>query len=204
MYLIFDLETNGLPRTLGYDKYYHYSNNEPYNSCRIIQISWKLLDQKPAMKELSFHTYYIRRDGFSIHNQHIHGITNEIVDQYGEDFTPVMTKFKSDLQKCEVIIAHSIQFDFNVLLNHCYRYGVHDVCEMLQEKRHFCTKSNSTYIVKKPTRFEHILYGDPSLRELYFHFFGTYPEFSHRADHDVTACELCFRKLMQFQVFSAV
>jgi DNA polymerase-3 subunit alpha len=202
MYLIFDLETTGLPEKKEPGKfaseYCDYRDNSKYDSARIVQIAWQLVDAKGA--ELSRHNYIICRKSpdltkFDICNARFHGITNEIADKNGIQFVDAIRVFAKDLSKCDMIIAHNIQFDYNVLMNHLHRFGIFDILKQFEKKKQYCTMMQSVNVVKLPLSWTGRFYKTPSLAELYIFYFNEMFGGAHDAQHDVEACKKCFLKL---------
>lgn len=197
MYLIYDLETTGLPLTESFNKFYPFIDNSKYDSSRIVQIAWKIVGKSPQFKAMQFRNYVIKRDGFNIRNSEFHGITNERSDSEGVNFAEVMKIFRKDLMECTTIVAHNLSFDYNVLLNHLHRYELNDMITELQDKDQFCTMINSVDVLKIPMRSNrYIKYKSPSLAELHMHYFNKSVDNAHDAYYDVEACANCMCKLL--------
>jgi DNA polymerase III epsilon subunit-like protein len=197
MYLIFDIETTGLPITKHFNVFYTYTDNSKYDSSRIVQIAWKIIGKCPKYKDITFKNYIIKRDDFNIRNKEFHGISNEISDKDGIPFKEVIKIFMNDLLNCETIVAHNIIFDYNVLLNHLYRYKLFDEIETLKTKKQYCTMLNSINILKIPLRNNSKQFKSTSLKEVYFHYFKKDIENAHNAYYDVEACSQCLLMLLQ-------
>lgn len=193
MYLIIDTETTGLPEIIPFNKYYPYTNNTKYDNARLVQVSWQILDQE--FKELCVKDFIIKRDGFNITNSQFHGINNEISDTNGYELNYVMDILKKDLGKCTTIIAHNLIFDYNILMNHFYRYNRQDIINILSNKNQYCTMLNSINVLKIPMRYSNN-YKATSLNEVYQYFFNKNVENAHNAVYDVKACAECFIKLI--------
>jgi DNA polymerase III epsilon subunit-like protein len=196
MYLIIDTETNGLPITRGFNDYYPYTDNTKYNSARLVQLSWRIIDEQ--FNEVCFKDFIIKRDRFKIKNSQFHGITNEISDQKGQDFNDVIEIFYNDLKRCSLIIAHCLVFDLNILLNHCYRYNKQNIIDELNNKEQFCTMENSMKLLKIPNP-RGSGFKCPSLNELHNYYFKKNVENAHNAYYDVLACSNCFIKLYEIR-----
>ena len=69
----------------------------------------------------------------------IHGITNEISEKDGVAFIDFANYFSNSLDFVDTIIAHNINFDFNVLCAEFYRYGLLDIITKLESKTQICT-----------------------------------------------------------------
>lgn len=124
--LIFDLETTGLPKTKGFDKFYKYDCNDAYDSSRIIQLSYSMYNLGVTLEtDLVIHNYYrYPTDEIMISDSsyRVHHITREHLVNYGIPFVNIINDgFIDALNQCDYIISHNIKFDFNVLLNELYR-----------------------------------------------------------------------------------
>ena len=77
MALIIDIETIGLPNRKGlkFGENPLYSDNTKYDSCRMVQISYMLCNNK--LEEIEMNDNIIKVN-FNIPNSNFHGISNEI------------------------------------------------------------------------------------------------------------------------------
>lgn len=181
--MIFDTETTGLPE----------SNDIPPSEWdrwpRLVQIAyirWQYLYGKaiPA----AIRTCIIKPEGFVIPQTatDIHRITNEKA-QLGESVTNTVTEFASELAKSDIVVAHSLNFDKNVVLAECYRKGLSP--EIFNDCREICTRESTRDICKieKDGKIKH-----PKLSELYQFCFNKNFSGAHDAFYDVTALSQCF------------
>ena len=195
MYLILDSETSGLPITEYFNMYNTYTDNTKYNSSRLVQLSWQVLNEQ--LKQVCFRDYIIKRDNFDIGNSHIHGITNEISDN-GHLLNDVLDILKSDLETCTTLVAHNLLFDYNIILNHCFRNDRHEIIASLLQKNKYCTGQKSTNLLKIKMKYSN--YKMPKLSELYYYFFKKEIENAHNAAADVDACSKCFVELKKIGI----
>jgi DNA polymerase III epsilon subunit-like protein len=195
MYLIFDIETTGLVKCKKFNVYPDYRNNEAYNSARIVQIAWTLIDSNYTTIDKK--NYIVKRDGFNIPNSSFHGITNDISDIKGTKFEIIMLDFLEALKQTSIIVAHNILYDFNVLTNHLFRYNLQYVHSLFVNKAKFCTSMASANLLKIPMPYftNHFKY--PSLQELHTFYFGKKIINAHNAEIDVAATTKCFVLLFQ-------
>lgn len=120
MFLVFDTETTGLPPKNG-----RYNENPKnyikWKDCRIVQMSWLLCEQNG--KVLKEKDYIIRPDNFIIPEvaTNIHGISTEKALQEGIKLKTVINDFLTDLSDCNTLVAHNINFDYDVVLSEIYR-----------------------------------------------------------------------------------
>lgn len=217
-----DLETTGLPKQLGYDKYYPYQQVKQYNTSRIVQIACitcevdfdkvrynseykesvskgKLFEEKikqyTFIKILSKHDYIIKPDDFEIKNHNIHGITNETAAFAGITLSDAKEKIKKDIMNCEALIAHNIIFDKNILLSELYRIHENELINHINNMSTFCTSKGCADVTK--IRYNSTKYKQPKLVELYSHLFGTdIDKGLHDAIYDIENTVLCFAELV--------
>jgi len=195
MYLVFDIETTGLVKCERFNVYPDYKDLEKYDSARIVQIAWVILNAQ--YKTIEKKNYIIKRDDFSIDNVDFHGISNEMSDIQGTEFDIVMLDFLRALQKCQLIVAHNILFDYNVLASSLYRYRLYYVFCKFSSKKRFCTSFESMSILKLVMPYPCNYYKFPSLHDLYFYYFGKKIENAHNALVDTIVCAQCFVALIQ-------
>jgi DNA polymerase III epsilon subunit-like protein len=135
--MILDTETTGIPITLGYRKYYNYTNSDKYDSARLIQLAWIVFDEKH--NEVSRNSYIIKPSGFVIPDGLIHNIDNKTALQNGHKLYGVLKKFQIDLDKIDTIIGHNIKFDKYVLLAELYRRNKNKTLGKFKSKIFKCT-----------------------------------------------------------------
>jgi len=195
MYIVFDLETTGLPITTGFGEFPDPKNMRRYDPSRIVQMAWSVIAPSFSHEQVreAVRSFIVRRDGFEIHNSRFHGITNERSDAEGRPLPEIITAFLADAAECDALVAHNLAFDYSVLMNHCYRYGLEDAAARLASMSQICTMQLSMPILKIPRGPG---YKAPSLNELHAHFFGGPVENAHDAAADVDACARCFIRLM--------
>jgi|SRR6476661_222408 len=194
MYLVFDIETTGLVKCKKFGVYPDFRDNIKYDTARIVQIAWLVLDEQ--FNTIEERNYIVKRDQFIITNSNFHGITNHISDIKGVPFYIIMADFMLAVQKSKMIIAHNIQFDFNVMLNHLYRYNNYPLFSLLIKKQRFCTSFESANLLKIKMHYETDFYKLPSLQELYTYYFNEEIKDPHNALSDTIACAECFKRLI--------
>lgn len=195
MYLIFDIETTGLIICKEFNVYPDYRDMEEYDSSRIVSIAWIVLDKNFTLIEKK--NYIVKRDNFDIKNSKFHGITNAVSDIQGVRFDIIMLDFIEALRKCQMIIAHNILFDFNVIANHLYRYSLFITLMEFMHKHQFCTSIESSHVLKLSMPHKSTHYKYPSLQELYSFYYNKKIKNAHNALIDTQACADCFVLLIQ-------
>ena len=137
--MIFDIETSGLPKRMGYNRYFSPKKVEYYNESRIIEIAYIICNTDGTIiKQVSS---LIKPDNFMINNSFIHGLTNEICDKDGIIIDNIFKQLYEDIirNKVSIIVSHNILFDLNILLSECYRYGNNKLYDLLCNKNKKCT-----------------------------------------------------------------
>ena len=110
--LVFDTETTGLPKKRKAN--YRESNDWPY----IVQLSYILYNANTGNVEVE-NDHIIRMSyGVTIpeESSKIHGITNEISMSRGIDIKYAIREFIRCYKICDVIVAHNIKFDRDIIL----------------------------------------------------------------------------------------
>ena len=181
MILIFDTETNGLPECPYYGKFPDYWNLSKYKNSRVVQISYILTDDEYNIIEER--DTIIKKDNFTITNSRFHGITESISESEGIPFEQFAEIFYNVLKKCNLIVAHNIDFDINVLRSELYRYNLHYIIETIDTKKFLCTMKGTKELVKATFKNSSVL-KDPNLKELYFFATGEHLENHHNSLYD--------------------
>jgi DNA polymerase III subunit epsilon len=207
--LVFDTETNGLPKDMRAVP--NVSNFQDWP--KIVQLSYMLYDTD-ANKIVLCHNYIIRVPNISPESTKIHGITNERSEREGIPIKEALKLFIENMKISDLVVAHNVEFDQKVVLAELYSvmvqekgyecssaessYWVNSIGQMLYSKKYYCTMQEGvdlcnlqafTKADKKPYK------KFPSLLELYRHLFGYEPQGLHNAIIDVIVCFQCFYKM---------
>jgi len=203
--LVFDTETTGLPKssianknTLGFWPY-------------IVQFSYVVYDTN-TNEITKLNDWIIKLPeniNISEDSTKIHGITNEMSQKRGVDISVALEEFFVDFYKCAEIVAHNMNFDFNMVnvemmrmmenknlgnktevqmnedlnyFNNCKKF----YCTM-QETIEFC---NIEMFDKKGRKYLKF----PKLLELYQKLFNETPNNLHNSLNDTVICLRCFMK----------
>ena len=193
MYLIFDTETTGLPKS--WNAPMTDTNNWP----RCVQIAWQLHDNMGNIIE--HHDFLLQPDGFNIpyDAERIHGISTELAQEQGISLQEGLQLFNEVLQKTTFIVGQNLNFDLNIMGCEFHRLGV---------------ASNLTTLPILDTCTEHTAqlcqipggrggkFKLPTLTELHKHLFGVGFGDAHNATADVEATTRCFLELIRLREFS--
>jgi DNA polymerase III epsilon subunit-like protein len=163
----------------------------PLNHPDIVSIAWILTNEKGVVLSKEYHI--VKPQGWTIPDDSvaIHHITFDLASKYGVDLGSVMTGFVRDASVADVIVAHNIRFDQNVV-NNALKWRLHSglTLEGLG-KRMFCTMQNGRKIVglpgKTPNTFKY-----PKLSEMHNQLFGTIPDNLHSSEKDTEVLMKCF------------
>ena len=183
--LFLDTETTGLPLV----------RNVPALDKKgiwpdIVSIAWSIYDGPDLCKKAYS---VIRPDGWKIpaDSIKIHGITMEDAAD-GEPLLDVLSELKTDLEGADMVVAHNMEFDKNVILNaYKWRLGLE-----VTWPKDFCTMNRSMNEMKIPSKWpKYGPYKSPNLTELYKDTFNTEPSGQHNSQKDVELlCEIYWKR----------
>lgn len=185
--LFFDTETNGLPKD------WRAPVTDVDNWPRVIQLAYEICDQEENV--LGEEKNLVKPDGWEIPKLPFwekHGYYTEVNEQLGAPMKPLLENFANAINyfEVELLVAHNMKFDQNVLGAEMIRYGI----SLGRQVKKFCTMKESIYFCALPgLKF-------PKLEELYFKLFGESFSGAHDAGNDVAACRKAFfelRKILQ-------
>jgi DNA polymerase III epsilon subunit-like protein len=147
-------------------------------------------------------------------NSNIHGITDTISKTSGQNIESVLSEFMEDYNNADIVVAHNMEFDFNIIKVEFMRQIYNDktsisekeeltqklnclkgskkLCCTMQESVELCNIKALTKTGKEYVKF-------PSLSELHKHLFNVVPKKLHNSLNDVLICLRCFYK-MHFDV----
>lgn len=189
MYLFFDTETTGLPKS--YKAPLEQLDNWP----RLVQIAWLIYNENEQC--LSKKDYIVKPKGFTIPQRatDIHGITTERALIEGTDLQLVLEEFAKDLSNVRTIIAHNLYFDEKIIAAEFLR---NNVSHELFETNKTCTMKSSAKYCKIPHQYGGFKW--PNLQELHIKLFNIPFKQAHNALADVQACANCYFKLKKLGV----
>ena len=187
MYLIFDTETTGLPRS------WSAPIEDVDNWPRVVQLAWQLHGADGALIEAR--DFLIQPNGFNIPYgaEKVHGISTALAQAKGRPAQEVWAEFEKALAQAPVIIGHNLGFDLKVMGAEHIRAGAQSVM-MSKTVLDTCTQrtANVCKIPGKGNRFK-----IPKLGELHAHLFGSDFAEAHNASADVEASTRCFFELVR-------
>ena len=194
MYLIFDTETTGLPRS------FKAPISDVDNWPRVVQLAWQLHADDGSLVEHK--DFLIKPDRFDIPygSEQIHGISTELASKEGIDLSEGLALFEAALSKATFLVGHNVNFDVNVL-----------GCEFFREERptDWVDKKILDTCTEKTANLCKLLGGRggrfklPTLSELHEHLFDAQFTEAHNATADVEATTRCFLELIRVKTFTA-
>lgn len=194
MYLIFDTETTGLPRS------FKAPISDVENWPRVVQLAWQLHDDDGTLVEHK--DFLIKPDGFDIPYgaEKIHGISTELAMKDGIALSDGLALFEEALSKASFLVGHNVNFDVNVL-----------GCEFFREERatEWVEKKILDTCTERTANLCKLLGGRggrfklPTLSELHEHLFEAQFTEAHNATADVEATTRCFLELIRLKTFTA-
>jgi len=190
MYLLFDIETTGLP--IRRDAPVSDIDNWP----RIVQIAWLLCDNNG--KILKQKDYIIKPDGFEIPMKSVsfHGITTDFAQIHGKKIKTVLDEFLDVIDdKSIILVVHNYEFDGNCLGAEYFRILKRNP---LDGKKVICTKLRSTNFCKIPSEWGGNKW--PTLEELHEKLFREKIKEKHRATFDVKTLRKCFFEMVKREI----
>ncbi len=190
MYLIFDTETTGLPKS------WNAPITDTDNWPRAIQIAWQLHD---AMGNLVEHNdFLIQPEGFNIpfDAERIHGISTELAEEQGITLSEGLELFNEALKKTTFVVGQNVGFDVNIMGCEFHRLGVDN---NLTELPVLDTCTEATALLCKIPGGRGGKFKLPTLTELHQHLFGVAFNEAHNATADVEATTRCFLELIRIQ-----
>ena len=214
--LVFDTETTGLPKKHA-SKEVTFTNEVDWP--HIVQFSYVMFNtQSLVLEKMVDEIINVPNHiEFTPESVKIHGITRAISTAVGQDMDAVLLSFTRDCEMADVIVAHNIAFDMNMIKAEFYRLlkksvlnepleppntlrgriGLDRFTNMAMTKTFCCTMRENTDLcnirVARSDRSEYKKY--PSLSELHAKLFAAVPRKLHNSLHDVIVCLRCFYKV---------
>ena len=193
MYLIFDTETTGLPKS------WNAPITDTDNWPRCIQIAWQLHDNMGNIVE--HNNFLLQPDGFNIpyDAEQIHGISTDLAQEQGIPLKECLVLFNEVLDKTTFIVGQNVTFDLNIMGCEFHRLGVSNSLNKLPVLD-TCTEHTAQLCQIPGGRGGKFKL--PTLTELHNHLFGVNFGEAHNATADVEATTRCFLELIRLREFS--
>ena len=186
--LIFDTETTGIiPKKV----------TKLEDIPHILQLSYLFYNVNTS--ELISKNVYIKINDSIImpeEAQKINKITREQLNN-GINITDALSEFSRFYKECDVIVAHNIDFDKQMVNYECVRNNISPIIHPFDPKKEFyCTMKKGVNICKiekeSKTDTKRKYYKWPKLLELHKHLFQYEPKNLHDAFNDNLVCLRCY------------
>jgi len=192
--LVFDTETTGLPER---DAPLIAVHRWPY----IVQLSYLIFDTIENKITKTVDHIIKLPDGVKIspESENIHHISNKMVKEKGVDIKNELEKFNEILLEVDLIIAHNIIFDKNIIKVESIRNNIISNFTSNRYKiQEYCTMMNSIDLCKIVRHYKNgnTYYKYPKLLELHEHLFNTIPDGLHNSMVDILVCLRCYIKMI--------
>ncbi len=183
MYLFFDTETSGLPRS------WKSPVTDLENWPRLVQLAYLQYDRDGKL--LIEGNHIIRPVGFTIPKDasDIHKITQQRALTEGEDLSSVLILFDQLVESAECLVAHNMSFDEKIMGAEFLRNRMKD---SVASKDKVCTMQSTTDFCAIKGAYG---YKWPKLSELHRKLFGHDFSEAHDASVDIRATARCFWEL---------
>mgnify|MGYP003394052390 FL=1 len=185
MTIIFATETTGTPKN------YKAPPADTDNWPRMVQLAWVLINDDGKL--IRGFTFNIQPDGWTVEPgaEAVHGLSLERLQETGHPAPKIIQKFFDDYDTADTLVAHNMNFDFNILAAEAIRYRLQAKTRIA---RKVCTMEASTDLLKLRGGFRGG-YKWPKLSELHEYLFQQGFDGAHDALVDVQACARCFFEL---------
>jgi DNA polymerase III subunit epsilon len=183
MYLFFDTETTGLPRS------WRAPVTDLNNWPRMVQLAWLLHDASGAVVESG--SAIIKPEGYAIPADaaRIHRITTERALREGVGLEDALRDFAAAMERATLLVAHNLSFDEMIVGAEFLRK---QVPSRLDAMPRFCTMKSTSEVCRIPSQYG---FKWPKLEELHQFLFNRTFVDTHDASADVQACATCFFEL---------
>lgn len=187
MILFFDLETNGLAKSM------NAPPSKIENWPNIVQIAWSIFDYDGV--EIKKVSSIIFPKDFTItkSSSSVHGITTEMAKKEGRSIDSILSLFNEDIVEISLIVSHNLDFDLLTLNAEFLRNQMKT--DLLNINRYCTMKSPQVVNYCKIPNTYRSGYKWPSLSELHMKLFDKSFDGVHNATADVDACARCFFEL---------
>jgi DNA polymerase-3 subunit alpha len=195
-FLIFDLETDGLPKAR--NRSYTDINNFP----EILQVSWCFCmadEENRVLINEEYYDKYLKYMGTKdvFYSPHI---TTKLLEEEGHDHKEVIEDIIEILSRTDYIISHNIEFDLTILFSFLHKNKAMSK-EFLGIKT-FCTMQRGTDICAIPNKWNRDRYKYPTLKELYQYY--TNKEMDEARAHNSQYDTECLTDICRIMIFSLI
>jgi DNA polymerase III epsilon subunit-like protein len=191
MILVFDTETNGLPKN------WKAPVTDLDNWPRIIQLAFATFSDEGEF--IDSYCELIVPDGWEVPTDKFwvdNGYSQDSLIMFGVPIKDAMTTLLISMQNCHTIVAHNMSFDEKIVGAEMLRLGF----KSENKPTKVCTKESSTEYCAIPNQNGFNSFKWPKLEELHNKLFGEGFEGAHDALNDVMACAKCYFELKKLEI----
>ena len=199
--IVFDTETTGLPKSRT------ITPNTLHLWPFIVQFSYIIFDTD-TNTILKSYDAIVKLKPYNVISKdsiEFHGITQEISETKGINIDTVLFTFISDMRNADMIVAHNVEFDLNMIRVELLRLEQSALVNVDLELRKaifedqtnfYCTMKESIDLCKiEKENSRGTYYKFPTLTELHKHLFAVEPKHLHNSFHDILCTIRCFIKM---------
>ena len=195
--MIFDTETTGLPTSMYPVPFY----TPDYDSCRLFQIAWYIVDEYGLIVSKEMH-YVSPPDGTTLSPSHTTPNLLEEAKKYGKPLKEVLKSIEKAASTTSRLMAFNSPFDVNIVLAEIFRLPKEEQNEfynlriIFQTFEQVCIMRLLTPVMKLPSK-NGIGYKWPSLKSVAIECLGEEEgsKQTHHADDDVEMLWKCIMVL---------
>ncbi|NBC24154.1 MAG: 3'-5' exonuclease [Bacteroidetes bacterium] len=176
MYLVFDCSAAGKPKN------WKAYPSDTFSWPRLIHLAWILFDKD--YKKIESGNEIISPDNYELtpEIEKFSKVTQERAEKEGKPLEEVLENFSKIVDKAEVVFAHNLRFNENVVLAEFHRLNMP---QRLEVSESYCIMMESTYFCKIPGKGGKLKW--PTLTELHQRVFGKPYANPNDAFHDTIA-----------------
>lgn len=182
--LHFDTETTGL-----WDK---RLPNGHEGQPRIVQIAALMEDSETRQEIMRIDLVVFRDQPIPLASSNVHGTTTAVSQAIGLTEGPVLDVFCDMVAVSDLLVAHNIEFDVNIINNAARLLSGNPSLNVFQGKQQFCTMQAGIPVCKFPNKNGYPGYGWPRLEDAVRKLLDREPTAAHRAIGDVIDCRDLF------------
>ena len=196
--IVFDTETSGLPKSK------IISPNTIHLWPFIVQFSYIIFDTD-TNTILKSYDAIVKVKPYNVISEDsikFHGITQEISEAKGINIDNVLAEFIGDLEHADMMVAHNVEFDLNMIRVELLRLEQVALDLVLrkaifeEQTNLYCTMRESVDLCKiEKENSRGTYYKFPTLTELHKHLFNVEPKHLHNSFHDILCTIRCFIKM---------
>lgn len=187
MELIFDTETTGFPS-------FKQDETHPLQPS-VIQLAAILCDEDTIYDQMSvlINPADIAPDWtMEPGAEAAHGISREQLEAEGVPAKDALDKFRSMLERADMLVCHNTQFDSKLLSIAYRRADAPETSHKIMNSAYYCTMKRSTNLCQLPGKFG---FKWPKLQELHQFLFNEGFDGAHDALNDVLATKRCYYEM---------